>query len=153
MKWLMNGMIILSFSFLVACSDDTEWSEVTNEEDVLPYLTLVENYLDTWERALETQSFSIMEPLMVPNSHGYHIERRQHQELIGSRIIDRAVDTEDPILEENQYDSEKRLRITVWIDRESPAGVEQIERTRYYYMNEGNQGLRVTAIETVEEDM
>ncbi|WP_078576824.1 TcaA NTF2-like domain-containing protein [Salipaludibacillus agaradhaerens] len=148
-KFIVGWLVILMF--LTACDEEEIWADLENKADKESLIAFMYEYKEAWEESLESQSFSLMEPFFVGNSHVYHMERRQHQQLIGERKIERFDEALNIHVEQNQFE-EYRVR---W---EEEVTVEQFEssftelRQRQFYISEGSDGYRITAIERTEED-
>ncbi|MCR6106626.1 hypothetical protein HXA34_10055 [Salipaludibacillus agaradhaerens] len=148
-KFIVGWLVILMF--LTACDEEEIWADLENKADKESLITFMYDYKEAWEESLESQSFSLMEPFFVGNSHVYHMERRQHQQLIGERKIERFDEALNIHVEQNQFE-EYRVR---W---EEEVTVEQFEssftelRQRQFYISEGSNGYRITAIERIEEN-
>jgi hypothetical protein len=148
-KFIIGWLVI--FIFLTACDEEEDWKQLEDQLDKESLIAFMYDYKETWEESLESQSFSLMEPFFVGNSHVYHMERRQHQQLIGERKVERFDEANNIHVESNQFE-EFRVR---W---EEEVTVEQSEssftelRQRQFYISEGSDGYRITAIERTEEN-
>lgn len=144
------GYIVMFLVLLAGCEEDEIWQPMSEQEREQEIIYFVEDYKETWEESLASQTFSLMESYFVPNSHVYHMERRQHQQLTGQRSVESFENFSGVVVEENQYD-EYRLRWQETILIENTGISEEQTRMRQYYISEGSAGYRITAIERADE--
>ncbi|MGJ9381994.1 TcaA NTF2-like domain-containing protein [Salipaludibacillus sp. CF4.18] len=146
---------VVMFSVLIfllfGCGEEEIWQPISDQDKEQELLQFMESYKDTWEESLEGQTYSLMETHFVPNTHVYHMERKQHQDLIAERRIESFVGFSNVIVEESEYDDEYRVQWTETIAIEKIGSSEEETRLRQYYISEGSSGYRITAIETLEE--
>lgn len=137
-------LFLLSMFFLAGCGEDENWAEAetVNMEEEKEFLL---EYLETWEESLEIQNFALLENYYVINTHGYHAERRNHQNLLGSRTIESLDEVYDLSPETNEH-GEERLRLEAAFLQESGGEETLVEETRYYYFSESNDQLKIDAI-------
>ncbi|CAM3722219.1 hypothetical protein [Alkalicoccus chagannorensis] len=138
---LLNAAILLLL--LTACGGQGEWEDDNrNAEDEEAFIL---SYLDDWEESLESGSFSYMEPYYILNNHGYHNERRYHQQLVSSRTIERVAAVEETVPEVNEYE-EERIRMTITYEIEEGGAVTEETRTRFFYLGEDDGEPVIEAI-------
>lgn len=150
-KLIVGWLTLTVLIFLTACNEEEDWLLIEDQTEKETLIAFMYDYKETWEESLESQSFSLMEPFFVGNSHVYHMERRQHQQLTSERKIERFKMASSIHVERNQFE-EYRVR---W---EEEIIVEQLEssftelRQRRFYISEGNDGYRITAIERPKDN-
>ncbi|SDN36147.1 hypothetical protein [Alkalicoccus daliensis] len=142
---MRKALILLIAAFvLTACGEEGVWEEVdragAEEEE-----EFILEYISAWEESLEVQSFSVLEPYYVLNTHGYHTERRQHQQLVSSRSVEALEELHSIYPEENEF-GEERVRLEGVFS--TTAGGESVEeeQTRYYYLMRKNDEWKIDAI-------
>jgi hypothetical protein len=138
----------IGFLFILAaltgCGDDEEWSEA-ERESAEAEKEFIENYFTAWEESLEYQNFSMVEPYFVINTHGYHTERRHHQQLISSRTMEEIGTVNEITPQENQYGDE-RMKVEAEFSIQERGEISSETRTRYFYLMQDNDDWKVDAI-------
>lgn len=140
--WLAAAVILI----ITGCDGDEEWQAVQDSVTEAELTDFLGDYKAAWEEALEQHSFSKMETFFIANSHVFHMERRQHQQLTAERKIERFQEVENVQVEDNQY-GEYRVswRESVEVDQSGSGEIET--RDRAYYISEQQGRLAITAIE------
>lgn len=141
-RWFL--IMLLPFMLLAGCGEEEEWkaAERSSAEEEAEF---IEGYLEAWEESLEYQNFSMAEPYFVINTHGYHTERRQHQQLVSSRIQENVEEVSAFIPQENQY-GDQRMKVEAVFRVEERGEISSEERTRYFYLMQENGNWKVDAI-------
>ncbi|NJP38893.1 TcaA NTF2-like domain-containing protein [Alkalicoccus luteus] len=143
-SWLTLIWTSAVLMLAAGCGDEGTWEE-SGRETVEEETEFVLEYMEAWEESLERQSFSFMEPYYILNTHGYHTERRQHQQLSASRTIERVEEVQDIQAEENEY-GEERIAVTGVFVSDRGGEEERREGTRYYYLQLQNDEYKIDAI-------
>ncbi|PTL40270.1 TcaA NTF2-like domain-containing protein [Alkalicoccus saliphilus] len=138
----------MGFLFILAalagCGDDEEWAEA-ERESAEAEKEFIENYFTAWEESLEYQNFSMVEPYFVINTHGYHTERRHHQQLVSSRKMEEIGTVNEITPQENQYGDE-RMKVEAEFSIQERGEISSETRTRYFYLMQDNDDWKVDAI-------
>ncbi|UCZ54825.1 hypothetical protein LGQ02_08800 [Bacillus shivajii] len=147
MRKLGKTIVLFLLLFMItACAEDENWyvvEDVQEREDVVEFLT---DYNNMWTRSLEEHSFSMMEPFFVANSHVYHMQRRQHQQLLSERKVEEVVEVIDKEVEVSEA-GEYKVTTNEEIQVRQVDQVEVQERARSYYVADSARGYRITLIE------
>lgn len=143
------GIVILLF--VTGCDEPENWEELENESTASELVQFMDDYKEAWEESLEQQSYSVVEPFFIGNSHVYHMERRHHQQLTGERKKETLLNVSDLLIEANEYD-EYRFTWNEEVEVDQVGITVTEKRTRTYYIAEGRDGYRITAIERAEEE-
>ncbi|WP_096188678.1 TcaA NTF2-like domain-containing protein [Evansella halocellulosilytica] len=139
-------ILLLTIFLLVSCNDNENWKTVEDEQVLELLIDFINDYHNSWTSSLEQQSFSMIEPYFIANSHVYHMQRRQHQQLIGERKREEVIDVAHEKIEQNDY-QEYKLMITEEVEINEADHVTSEQRTRSYYVADSNRGYKITLIE------
>ncbi|MBU9714642.1 TcaA NTF2-like domain-containing protein [Evansella tamaricis] len=142
-------LILIFFSIVLNACDSEEWEEIEESNQYNIITTFMEGYYDSWEKSLENHTYSIMESYFIANSHVYHMQRRNHQQLITERKVESLLSFSEITLEKNEF-GDLRITGTELIEVRQADEILMEERKRSYYLTEVNQGLRITKIERRE---
>ncbi|MFA9556196.1 hypothetical protein ACERII_02650 [Evansella sp. AB-rgal1] len=129
--------------------DDAVWENVAGDE-FASVEQFMNDYITSWETSLQTQNFSIMEPYFIINSHVYHMQRRQHQQLVGARQREEIVQTEEHTLQTNQYNQLRWIWTEVVNVHQHVEKLEEV-RSRTFSISRSNESYKITAIEHQSE--
>ncbi len=132
---------------MVGCDDQIVWDQAEEESEKNVEEFIVE-YREAWNESLSTQSFSIVEPYLYPNSQYYHMKRRTHQEYMSQRVVEETLELNVRSVEKSE-DGEYR---TVVEEKVLKSGGEEGEETRLrmYYLLPFKDQYRVTQMERQE---
>ena len=144
MKRSRMAFLFLLIFVMTGCGDNDNWIEAEEEFEEVESFML--EYMEAWKGSIENQSFSVMEKYFVPNSTVYHMQRRQHQEMVSSRKKEEFIDSENETLEKNQYD-EYKFTWKEHIKMYEGDSAEEQARTRSYYLSRLRGALKITVIE------
>ncbi|GEM_PF-5103816 len=136
--------ILLILTALAGCGNDEEWVEA-ERESAEAEKEFIANYFSAWEESLEYHNFSMVEPYFVINTHGYHTERRQHQQLVSSRTMEEIGEVNEITPQENQYGDE-RMKVEAEFSIQERGETFSETRTRYFYLMQDNGDWKVDAI-------
>ncbi|MFC4735852.1 hypothetical protein ACFO4L_04560 [Bacillus daqingensis] len=143
-SWVMALFTSLLLILLSGCGEEGTWEAADRDTEDQETEFVIE-YMEAWEESLERQSFSYMEPYFILNTHGYHTERRQHQQLSASRTIERVDEIREIQAEENEF-GEERIAVTGVFVSDRGGEEERREGTRYYYLQLQNDEFKIDAI-------
>ncbi|PRO66854.1 hypothetical protein C6I21_02720 [Alkalicoccus urumqiensis] len=140
-------MIIITLIF-TGCGG-TNWQEEGNvsEEEA----AFVEEYRQIWEESLDSQNFSIMEPYYIINSHGYHADRRHHQELTAARYQEEQQGEPELTKEVNDAGKERiRADVNLLVTEYGETAEDAV--SRYYYIEEAGGEMKMEAVGRRQSD-
>ncbi|MDG5787547.1 hypothetical protein QA612_08570 [Evansella sp. AB-P1] len=138
-------ILIIILLFLIGCDEEPEW-EIMNGEEFNNIYQFMEEYMDSWHISLQMQNYSIMEQFFVPNTHVYHMQRRQHQQFSAERRVERLLFSENEKLEVNQF-GERRWIWTEVMEIQRGTSVVEEARDRIYYLSPSGEDYKITTIE------
>ncbi|WP_416149757.1 hypothetical protein ACM26V_01810 [Salipaludibacillus sp. HK11] len=141
---------LIVIPLMIACDEEEVWKELEDENLTQELVKFMHDYKEVWEESLTEQSYSLMETFFVGNSQVFHMERKQHQQLMGERKIEKFQQANDILVETNQFD-EFRVHWNETVEIEQLDSVLEETRDRRYYISEGNSGFRITAIERSDD--
>lgn len=136
--------VIFTAFLLAACGEEENW-EAAEGMEAAEEEQFILDYMETWEESLEIQNFALLENYYVINTHGYHAERRNHQELLGNRTVEKLDEVHALYTEVNE-EGDERMKLEAAFLRDRGGEQTIIEETRYYYLSEANNQLKIDAI-------